>query len=163
MSVMQDETITVNSRKFDQSIRRTWKCRFLKRNGSLIECIGEFDEEVEHPQLGLIRRGTVSHEYYWLDRWYNVFRFQEPNDKLRNFYCNIAMPPTFENGVLDYVDLDIDVLVWKDFTVEILDREDFERNTVTFDYSDEMKSKVVESLAYLIQAIEAQRFPFDTR
>ena len=63
--------------------------------------LGVFDLEVEHPDLGIIRRGTVSYEYYWLDQWYNVFRFENPDGPLRNYYCNVNMPPVFANNVLD--------------------------------------------------------------
>jgi hypothetical protein len=51
----------------------------------MIELTGEFAEDVEHSNLGQIKNGTVSHEYFWLDRWYNVFRFHEPDGTLRNF------------------------------------------------------------------------------
>src|SRR5207248_3333985 len=101
-----DQNITVNSRNFDGTLRRSWSARLIKQDGSLIEMIGEFETGVAHPDLGVIDRGTISYEYYWLDRWYNVFRFHEPHGEFRNYYCNINLPPTFENGILDYVDLD---------------------------------------------------------
>ena len=156
---MSFQQITVNSRKYDLSIRRTWTCELVERNDPLIVLIGEFDRDVEHPGLGSIRRGTVSHEYYWLDRWYNIFRFLEPDGTLRNYYCNVSMPPTFENGVLDYVDLDIDVVVWKDLSYEVVDRDDFERNTVKYGYPDDVKQRAEESVAKLIRMIEGREFP----
>ena len=115
---------------------------------------------MSHSDLGFIRRGTVSYEYYWLDRWYNVFRFHEPEGDLRNYYCNINMPPVFENGVLDYVDLDLDVLVQPDFSYKILDREDFERNAERFGYTDEIRGKVDAAMDEVIRLIENREFPF---
>lgn len=153
-------SVTINSRKFDRTIHRTWQANLESESESLLTFIDEFDEEVRHPHLGIIRRGTISHEYYWLDRWYSVFRFHEPGGDLRNFYCNVNMPPTFENGVLDYVDLDIDVLVWPDFTYEILDRDDFERNAIKYLYSNELIEQAEASLEQLIALIEGREFPF---
>ena len=121
---------------------------------------GVFDRDVQHDDLGLIRRGTVSYEYYWLDRWYNVFRFHEPEGELRNYYCNINMPPVFENGVLDYVDLDLDVLVRNDLCYKILDRADFEENAKRFGYSDELRVKADDSVKEVIRVIENREFPF---
>jgi protein associated with RNAse G/E len=155
-----NETITVNSRKFDGSIRRSWTCRLVERNGTLLVFEGVFEFDVSHSDLGIIRRGTVSYEYYWLDRWYNVFRFHEPEGDLRNYYCNINMPPLFENDVLDYVDLDLDVLVQPDFNYKILDREDFERNAELFGYTDEMRGKVDDAIDKVIRVIENREFPF---
>ncbi len=156
----QNKLITINSRKFDGKIHRSWKAELIKQENFLLTFVGEFDKEIDHPHLGVIRRGTISHEFYWLDRWYNVFRFHEPDGKLRNFYCNINMLPTFEKEILNYVDLDIDVLVWKDFSFEILDLDEFEENAVKYHYSPQVYDKANESLAELIVMIEKKSFPF---
>ncbi len=148
--------ITVNSRKFDGTIRRSWQCEFVERRDSLLVFVGEFDADIQHTDLGLIKKGTISYEYFWLDRWYNIFRFHEPAGELRNFYGNIAMPPKFENGILDYVDLDIDVLISPDFTPTILDRDEYERNAVTFGYAAEVKANVEGALKELLEVFETR-------
>jgi protein associated with RNAse G/E len=153
-------SVTINSRKFDEKIHRSWKAEFLEKRDSLLIFAGEFEDEIRHPELGIIRRGTVSFEYYWLDRWYNVFKFFEPDGEFRNFYCNLNMPPRFENNVLDYVDLEIDVLVANDFEVKILDREEFEENSKLFKYSKDLIKKTFDTLDELLKAIEARAFPF---
>lgn len=151
--------ITVNSRRFDETIRRSWQCELRERRDSLLICVGKFDTEIQHVDLGTIKKGTISYEYYWLDRWYNTFRFHEPTGELRNFYCNIAMPPTFENGVLDYVDLDIDVVIGPDFDSTVLDREDYEQSSRTFGYSAEIKANVESALKELLELFEKRSMP----
>lgn len=158
---MQNERVTVNSRKYDLSIRRSWECQLIERNDPLLVLVGDFGHDVEHPDLGSIAKGTISYEYYWLDRWYNVFKFQEPDGDFRNFYCNINLPPTFENDVLDYVDLDIDVLVWPDGTTKTLDVDDFEVNATKFVYPEELRAKAFETLSELLELIAKREFPFD--
>jgi len=153
--------ITINSLKFNKTVYRSWKADLIEEKNSLLTFIGEFEDEIKHPILGVIRRGTISYEYYWLDRWYNVFRFHEPDGELRNFYCNINMPPKFENGILDYIDLDIDLFVLKDFSYQILDLEEFEENARKYSYSDELRKKVRESLSEVISLINKREFPFD--
>lgn len=155
--------VTINSRKFDGIVHRSWKANLISKTESQLIFLGEFEKQVEHPHLGVIRRGTLSYEYYWLDRWYNIFRFHEPDGKLRNFYCNINLPPTFENGILDYIDLDIDLLVWKDFSFEVLDLVDFEENAKRFSYSDELRRKVNFYLDKLITLVKNKSFPFNEK
>lgn len=133
----------------------------VEQEDSLIVFVGEFEKEVRHSHLGVIRRGTISYEYYWLDRWFNVFRFHEPGGNLRNFYCNLNMPPKFQDGILDYIDLDIDILVWQNFEVEILDLDEFEENAEKFGYSDDLKEKVHATLDELLAMISLRQFPFD--
>jgi protein associated with RNAse G/E len=142
-------------------LRRSWECKLIESDSDLITFVGEFEEDVKHEQLGLIRRGTISYEYYWRDRWYNVFRFHELGGELRNFYCNVGMPPRFENNLLEYVDLDIDILVQKDFSIEILDMDDFEENAVKYQYPEDVRKKAYQSLDDLKSMIERREFPFD--
>lgn len=150
----------INSRKFNGEIHRSWKANLIENRESLLIFVGEFEQEVRHSQLGIIRRGTISYEYYWLDCWYNIFKFHEPEGELRNFYCNVNMPPKFKNNVLDYVDLEIDVLVSKDFSVEVLDRDEFEENSKFFGYSESLITKTFQTLDELLELIKVRAFPF---
>jgi protein associated with RNAse G/E len=156
-----EKIVRINARKFDGEIHRFWNCKIVDRKDSLLTFVGEFDQEVVHTDLGIIRRGTLSYEFYWLDRWYNVFRFHEPDGSLRNFYCNVNAPPVFADGILDYVDLDIDVLVWKDFKYKVLDLEEFEANCLRYNYSAMVIEKARKSLDELINMINKRLFPFD--
>ena len=156
-----EPTATINSRKYDGKIHRSWKANLIETQGSLLTFVGEFEEEVSHEHLGVIRRGTVSYEFYWLDQGYNVFRFHEPEGNLRNYYCNLNLPPEFQNNILDYVDLDIDILVWADFTHEILDMEEFRENAVSYNYPQSVIHDAERNLSKLLEIINARTFPFD--
>ena len=156
---MTSTTIVVNSRKYDRSIRRSWSCELISRDDQVVVLRGVFAEDVEHPDLGLISRETVSIEYFWFERWFNIFRFIEPNGPLRNFYCNIAMPPTFDGSVLDYIDLDIDIVVWPDMSFRVLDEAEFEANSDLFNYSGRVREEANKSLTFLLAKIDAGEFP----
>ena len=147
--------------KYDGREHRRWPARIAKTEGSLLVLDAVFDEEIKHELLGTISSGTISTEYYWLDRWYNVFRFSDSNQTLQNFYCNINQPPSFDGRVLSYIDLDIDVLVAPDFTYKILDVDDFEENATRYAYPDEVQANARRALAELISLIKARAFPFN--
>lgn len=153
--------ITINSRKFDGKIHRSWKAELVEENENYYIFLGIFDSEVNHSKLGVIRRATISYEYYWKNKWFNIFRFHEPEGNLRNFYCNVNMPPELRNNTLDYIDLDLDVLVWQDLSYEILDVEEFEENILKYEYPDEIKKNAQKSLQEIIELIEKRAFPFD--
>ena len=153
---------SIISRKFDGSRSRSWTAELLERSSDLLTFRGTFDADVEHADLGLIRRGTVSYEFYWLGRWYNIFRFEEPGGALRNFYCNVSMPPVYENDTLEYVDLDIDILVLPDLSYSILDRDEFSLNIERFRYSDEVIANAKKACNDLTDMIRSRSFPFDS-
>ena len=146
--------------KYDGSEHRRWPARIAKTAGSLLVLDAVFNDEIKHDLLGTISPGTISTEYYWLDRWYNVFRFSDPDRKLKNFYCNVNVPPQFDGRVLSYIDLDIDVLVEPDLTYKILDEDDFEKNAKRYLYPDEIKANARRALAELMELIESRSFPF---
>lgn len=152
---------TINSRKYNGQIQRSWKAELIEETDSLLVFFGKFEKKVKHPHLGIIRPGTQSFEYYWKKGWYNVFRFHEPEGEFRNFYCNINKPPVLKDKVLDYIDLDLDVIVWSDFSYQILDMEEFEENNRKFDYDPSLKEKTLQTLEELLVLIEEKDFPFN--
>lgn len=137
--------------KDDGVEHKRWPARVVKQVGPLIVLDAVFPEEIQHDLLGTISSGTVSKEYYWLDRWYNIFRFSN------RFYCNVTKPPAFDGAVLTYVDLDIDILVESDFSYRILDVEDFEARL----YPAEVKRSARNALDEVIGLIQTRSFPFN--
>lgn len=154
--------IEVRTYKYDGSLHRTWNAELIRREGSLIVLDAKFANEIVHDLLGTIAIGTHSLEYYWLDRWYNVFRFAQPDGKLRNYYCNVNVPPSFDGEILSYVDLDLDILVQPDFSYQILDVEDFERNSKRYRYSLGVQDSARRAVEELVPMIELRAFPFDS-
>ena len=152
--------IEVRAYKYDGLLHRSWTAELVRREGPLVILDAKFTDEVSHDLLGTIASGTHSLEYYWLDRWYNVFRFAQPDGKLRNYYCNVNVPATFTENILSYVDLDLDILVAPDFSYRILDVEDFERNARRYGYTPEVQANARQALAELASMIEMRSFPF---
>ena len=157
----QSEEIFVSVRKYDGSKHRYWPAQLAKHEGPLLILDAVFDKEIQHDLLGTIDSGTISTEYYWLDRWYNIFRFSDPAGRLKNFYCNINVPPDFDGHTLSYIDLDIDVLVAPDLTYQVLDMDDFEQNARAFSYPEKVQTEARRALAELTGLIESASFPFN--
>lgn len=154
-------SVTVNACKFDNSVHRSWECEIVAENEDFWTLVGVFKEEICHPLLGVIRPETISFEFYWKNRWYNIFRFHQPSGELRNFYCNINLPPVLRSNILTYIDLDIDVLVAPDLSFQILDMEEFEEHSKKHKYPPEVIENALKSLSEVISLIETRHFPFD--
>ena len=156
----EPDQIIVRVLKYDGVESRRWYARLDRQDGSLVVLHATFDDEVQHDLLGNISRGTRTIEYYWLDRWYNVFRFLESDGTTKLFYCNINMPPALSGGVLSYIDLDVDILMQPDFSYQVLDLEEFAANALRYGYSEEVKSHAQAAIDELVSMIETRRFPF---
>jgi uncharacterized protein len=152
--------ITVRVLKYDGTEHRKWNARIARREESLIILDAEFEIDVSHDLLGSIPGGTRTVEYYWLDRWYNVFQFLADDGTTRIYYCNINMPPQLNDDALTYIDLDIDVLVQPDLSFQVLDLEEFEANALRYGYSEEVKRETQAAINELAFMIELRQFPF---
>lgn len=152
--------VTVCVLKHDGAEYRRWSASLARHEGDMIVLDAEFDVDVSHEVLGEIKQRTRTVEYYWLNRWYNVFRFLETDGSTRLWYCNINTPPEFKDGGLTYVDLDIDILVQPDFSCQLLDMEEFETNARRYGYSYEEKHQAQNAIDELISMVETRRFPF---
>jgi protein associated with RNAse G/E len=64
---------------------------------------------------------------------------------------------------LDYIDFDIDILVWKDFSFEILDLEEFDENKKKFKYPAKIINNIQKSVSEIKFLIKKRHFPFDVK
>src|ERR1043166_1773274 len=156
----QPNEVIVRVLKHDGAEHRRWHGRIVKQAGSLTVLEAEFDVDVTHHLLGEIKRGTRLIEYYWLDRWYNVFRFLQDNGLTRLYYCNVNTPPAVDGQYLTYIDLDIDVIVRPEYSSEVLDLDEFKANSQRYEYSAEEKANAGRAVEELTGMIELRQFPF---
>ena len=154
------DQITVRVLKYDGADYRHWTARLSRREGSLLVLDAEFEYDVQHDLLGAIKSGTRTIEYYWLDRWFNIFRFMKDDNFTKLYYCNINMPPMLRHKVLTYIDLDIDILVQPDLSYQMLDLDEFEENARRYGYSEEVKKHAQTAVKELVFMIESRQFPF---
>ena len=85
-------------------------------------------------------------EYYYSDRWYNIFAIHDREDgKVKGWYCNIGMPAVIEDGVVSYVDLALDLWVSTDGKQTVLDEDEFEQLQIDHD----LRSRALDALAEL--------------
>ena len=66
-------------------------------------------------------------EYYYTERWYNIFAVHDRDDgRVKGWYCNIGKPAVFEDGIVSYVDLALDLWVSTSGEQTVLDEDEFE-------------------------------------
>ena len=82
-------------------------------------------------------------EYYYADRWYNIFEIHDRDDgKIKGWYCNIGKPAVFEDNIVSYVDLALDLWVSADGKQSVLDEDEFEELKL----NEELKTGALKGL-----------------
>jgi predicted RNA-binding protein associated with RNAse of E/G family len=76
----------------------------------------------------IFKKGDRFVEYYYADRWYNIFAIYDRDDgKIKGWYCNIGKPAEIEDGIVSYVDLALDLWVSVNGNQTVLDEDEFEK------------------------------------
>ena len=71
--------------------------------------------------------GDILDEYFYNDRWYNIFAWFTATGFLRGWYCNVTRPAILRPHSLTSVDLELDLFVSADRRVLTrLDVDEFE-------------------------------------
>ena len=89
-------------------------------------------------------------EYYYTQRWYNIFDIATENGTRKGWYCNVAEPAVIEPERIEQVDLLLDVWVDPDGTSLVLDEDEFAADTTL---TGEQRSGAKEGLQTLLHMI----------
>ncbi|MEX1103991.1 MAG: DUF402 domain-containing protein [Dehalococcoidia bacterium] len=110
---------------------------------------------------GEFRSPYDSHVYFWRDRWYNVFRLSRPGCELALWYCNITTPPRLDGTQLNYVDLDLDVIVRPGGDIQLVDTDEFQERQKTLHYPHDLICRAEQAACEVSDMARRHIFPFN--
>ncbi|HEX6123080.1 MAG TPA: DUF402 domain-containing protein [Ktedonobacterales bacterium] len=97
-------------------------------------------------------------EWYFTDRWYNIFAISSASGTFKGWYCNITEPAQITGQVISCRDLLLDLWVWPDGRWLVLDEDEFAADT-TLDPATRARARAaLEELQGLVRRREP---PFD--
>ena len=129
----------------------------LNRNENSVTLEALFDR-ADRPFMDVVfKTGDRFVEYYYTDRWYNIFAIHDrDSEKVKGWYCNIGKPAIIEDGVVSYVDLALDLWVSVDGKQTVLDEDEFENLKLT----EELKTGALNGLDELKDLFKNKNPPF---
>jgi protein associated with RNAse G/E len=75
----------------------------------------------------IFRKGDRYLEWFYADRWYNIFELHDvSDDHLKGWYCNITRPATITAEFIAWPDLALDVFVFPTAEILIVDQDEFD-------------------------------------
>jgi uncharacterized protein len=114
--------------KLDHTGAEKWRYQgeLLARSPHQIVLEAFFDRDDYHVHQLVLRRGDRFVETYFDDRWYNIYEIFEGKDGSRKaWYCNVGFPAAFEDNLVSYQDLALDLLVFPHGRQFVLDEDEF--------------------------------------
>jgi protein associated with RNAse G/E len=145
--------------KNDHTGQEVWRYegRVLERTANRVMLEALFNRDEVDLDYAVFRRGDRFVEYFYSDRWYNVFAVHDAtDDHLKGWYCNIARPAELGETVIRQDDLALDLFVYPDRRMIVLDRDEFE----ALDLNDPTRSAALKALAELQKMAQQGQPPF---
>lgn len=152
--------IHVRKLRPDGSQAFAWDGVVLRCDDAGIVLRAQFNVDLVDLGFTTFRRGDEFVEFYWWERCYNVFQISAADGMLKGWYANVGLPArlTADTGVLEYVDLELDVWMHPNGEFLVLDQEEFD--VLLTEYADLAKAaqRGRDSLLALVTTGELPRW-----
>ena len=96
-------------------------------------------------------------EYYYTNRWFNIFDISTAAGERKGWYCNIAEPAIIYDDQIKQIDLLLDIWVDPWGTLLLLDEDEFEADRTL---NVQQRTCARQGLQDLLQMIATQTDPF---
>jgi uncharacterized protein len=142
----------------DGSEAYSWDGSVLRCDEQGIVLQAEFNVPVRELGYVTLRQGDVFVEFYYWDRWFNIFQISQPDGALKGWYANLGRPADLDSatGVLSYVDLALDVWANPDNSHVVLDEDELAELLQAF---PELRTDAEHGAAELMQLVQSQTLP----
>ncbi|MCZ7543803.1 MAG: DUF402 domain-containing protein [Anaerolineae bacterium] len=147
-------------RKLDLEGREVWRWRgeVVARGENWVQIEAPFNGKRRDLGYVVLQEGDRFVEWYYADRWYNIFEIHDAaDDRIKGWYCNIARPAVFRDGEITHVDLALDLFVFPDGRMLLDDEEEF----AALPLSEVDRRAALDAVARLRAEVESRRPPFD--
>jgi len=154
-----NQMVYVQSFKHDGSLHRTWS------KGYVLEATEEKMVVVTNKTWVIESDGRrwFTREpaicFYYPDRWYNIITMIRKTGIY--YYCNLASPSLYDGEAIKNIDYDLDVKVFPDGKIDILDEDEYDEHSKQMRYGETICRIVEHSLESLLKLIDEKKEPFN--
>lgn len=144
--------------KLDDHGNQVWQypALELERGDHFIRLQAFFNRDDLDLGFAVFARGDRFVEYFYNDRWYNVFAVHEgDSDRLKGWYCNVCRPAVLGETAIHCEDLALDLWVAPGDKALVLDEDEFAALQITA----EARTQALEALHELIRLADVGSLP----
>jgi predicted RNA-binding protein associated with RNAse of E/G family len=154
-------TITVRKLDHAGNLVTSYQGQVIRRDATSIALEARWQRDRRDLGYLVLELGDRFIEFFFADRWYNVFEIHAgADDRLKGWYCNIARPGVFADDILSAVDLALDLFVYPDGRTLTLDQDEFDALNLQRD-DPEAWRRSLAAVDELETMVAARRAPFD--
>lgn len=156
-----NEARTVQVKKYHGSLHYEWKSRLIDENDERILLYAGPGRTLQH----YTRQTCYTYQSHSLECFmrHDGFTVQldlEADGSIRH-YCNIGLVPRLDGDVIEFIDLDLDLVADRGDEWRLVDEAEFAVNRVRFGYPGDVVTHVWNTIEDVKRRIDLGMFPFD--
>ena len=152
------QVVEIHSYKHNAKIHRVWHAT------TILDVSHKTITAITHKTLVTEADGRVWHTkepaiwYFYEKYWFNVLCMLRADGVY--YYCNLSSPYVYDQKVIKYVDYDLDIKIFPDYSYKILDLEEYKKHKRDMKYSAEIQEVIDQQLNVLLKMLATRTGPF---
>lgn len=159
MNIKVGDTLVIHCYKHNGMIHKSWKLAYVLDIKNDFIVLGNENVLVTKQDGRTWHTKEPAIMFFYKKRWFNIIAQLKPNGIF--YYCNIASPYVIDDGIIKYIDYDLDLRVFNDGAFKILDRNEYNYHKKLMRYPKEINFIVKNELSSLIEMKKSSVFPFN--
>ena len=159
MNIKKGDKLVIHCYKHDGSLEHISDGAIVLENNDEMLICGNSKTKITEKDGRSYMTNEPAVLFFYKKRWFNVI------GQLKKFglfyYCNIATPYLIDDGILKYIDYDLDLRVFPDGGFKILDKNEYNYHKRIMHYSKETDMIVKRELNELIKMKKLNIGPFE--
>ena len=158
MSSLRRKWLIIQAYKHNEELHREWSHSYVLEDNndyiiaaSIRASVVESDGRKWHtkePAIFILPK----------NQWFNVIAMLKEDGV--SYYVNIASPSIYDKGFIKYIDYDLDVKLYGDGTVRLLDVSEYRKHAEELGYPEDIKDILSKSVDKVYKLIQEKKFPF---
>lgn len=161
MTLQKGDRLQTQCYKHDGNVHKCWEETIYLTSTDEYNIFANYKTKVTEFDGRVWRTKEPAIVFFSKTNWFHIIG-QIKKDGIY-YYCDMASPHVIEDGVIKYIDYDLDLRVFNDGAFKILDRNEYNYHKKLMRYSREVNYIIKEELSSLIEMKKAGEFPFDTQ
>jgi protein associated with RNAse G/E len=157
--IKKGDKFGIHSYKHDGHIHRSWDEAIYIGESNNVYIFGNNKTKVVEADGRKRTTGEGAIIYFFKNNWFNIIGQIKPDGIY--YYCNLASPFIIEDGIIKYIDYDLDVRVFPNGSFRILDKREYEYHKYKMNYSEDLDKVLKYELNTLINMIRNKKGPFE--
>lgn len=158
---LKDRWVQIHSFKHNGQLHRYWEKNYvLDENDKFFIVASNRTRVVEADG-----RCWFTHEpaitIFSKNDWYNVIAMLKEDGVC--YYCNIASPSIEDDGKIKYIDYDLDLKLYPDGNIKVLDEKEYEKHKSKYKYDQRLDLVLRKEVEKIYHLMETRSYPFDDK